>query len=54
MQCDVNKYLYDMKESIDSIDDYLEENRDFDEYQKNKLIKRAIEREPEIIGEVIG
>lgn len=47
----VLKYLYDINESIDSINDYLGENRDFLEYQKNKKLRRAIEREIEIIGE---
>lgn len=47
----VLKYLFDINESIDSIDDYLGEKRDFLEYQKNKKLRRAIEREIEIIGE---
>jgi len=47
----VDRYLYDIKESIESIEEFLGENRDFSAYQKNKLLKRAIERELEIIGE---
>ena len=50
----IEKYLFDIKESIDSIDDYLGDRRDFFEYQKNKLLRRGIERELEIIGEAIN
>ena len=50
----IEKYLYDIKESINSIEEYLEDNRDFFEYQKNKLLRRGIERELEIIGEAIN
>ena len=51
MQLEVQKYLFDIKSSIDSINDYLGEKRDFNEYENNKLLRRGIEREIEIIGE---
>ena len=35
--------------SINSINDYLGATRDFFEYQNNKLLRRAVEREIEII-----
>ncbi|TAL64867.1 MAG: DUF86 domain-containing protein [Bacteroidetes bacterium] len=54
MQLEIQKYLFDIKTSIDSINDYLGENRDFTAYKINKLLKRAIERELEIIGEAAG
>ena len=50
----IEKYLFDIKESIDSIEEYLGDKRDFFEYQKNKLLRRGIERELEIIGEAIN
>jgi len=50
----IEKYLYDIKESIDSIEEYLGDKRDFFEYQNNKLLRRGIERELEIIGEAIN
>lgn len=50
----IEKYLYDIKESIDSIDDYLGEEHDFYKYLNNKMVKRAVERELEIIGEAIN
>jgi uncharacterized protein with HEPN domain len=46
-----NKYLYDILNSINSIEEFLGTKRDFFEYQNNKMLKRAIERELEIIGE---
>ena len=51
MELKINKYLFDIITSINSIYEYLGENRDFNEYQKNKLLRRAVERELEIIGE---
>ena len=54
MQLELQKYLFDIKTSIDSINDYLGDNRDFNAYKTNKLLKRAIERELEIIGEAAG
>jgi uncharacterized protein with HEPN domain len=41
-------------ESIVSIENYLGENRDFVEYCKNKQLRRAVERELEIIGEALN
>jgi uncharacterized protein with HEPN domain len=54
MNRDVKKHLFDIKTSIDSINDYLGENPSFQEYQNNKLLRRAIEREIEIIGEAMN
>jgi uncharacterized protein with HEPN domain len=51
MQLEIKKYLFDIKLSIDSINEFIGEKRDFNEYKSNKLLKRAIEREFEIIGE---
>ncbi len=51
MELKIKKYLYDIITSINSIYEYLGENRDFNEYQNTKLLRRAVERELEIIGE---
>jgi uncharacterized protein with HEPN domain len=51
MELKIQKYLYDIITSINSIYEYLGENRDFNEYSENKLLRRAVERELEIIGE---
>jgi uncharacterized protein with HEPN domain len=54
MKREIKKYLYDIKISIESIFDYLGDRRDFFEYQSNKLLRRGIEREIEIIGEAMN
>ena len=51
MQRNIRKYLLDISTSINSINEFLGEKRDFGEYESNKLLRRAIERELEIIGE---
>ena len=51
MQLEIEKYLFDIQTSINSINEYLGSKRDFNEYENNKLLRRGIEREIEIIGE---
>lgn len=51
MQREILKYLLDIQESINSIYDYLSDKRDCNNYKSNKLLRRGIERELEIIGE---
>ena len=47
------KCLHDVQESIFSIDTFLGGKRNFVEYKSNKLLRRAVERELEIIGEAL-
>jgi uncharacterized protein with HEPN domain len=48
----VLKCLYDIKFAIEEIDSYFnQENISFANYQTNILVKRAVERDLEIIGE---
>jgi len=54
MKLEIKKHLFDIKVSIESIDEYLEGKRDFLTYQNNKILRRAIEREIEIIGEAMN
>ena len=54
MQREVLKYLMDISESIDSIYEFLGDNRNFSDYQSNKLLRRGVERELEIIGEAVS
>lgn len=54
MDKEINKFLFDIRESIISIDSYLGDKRDFNDYQSNKMLRRAIEREFEIIGEAMS
>ena len=49
------KLLYDVKLALDEIDTYFQsELKTFENYQRNIKLKRAIERNLEIIGEAIN
>ena len=50
MSEEIKKYLFDIRISIEAINEYLGEKRDFSAYLKNRLVQRAVERELEIIG----
>lgn len=54
MNQEINKYLFDILESINSIENYIGEKRDFFVYNSNKMLRRAVERELEIIGEALN
>ena len=54
MNLEIKKYLFDINESIDSIEKYLGKERDFKRYLSNKMMRRAVEREFEIIGEAMS
>jgi uncharacterized protein with HEPN domain len=48
----IEKWLYDIRIAIDEIDSYFQNiEKDFFQFQKNQMLKRAIERNLEIIGE---
>jgi uncharacterized protein with HEPN domain len=46
--------LFDIKESIVSIEQFLGDKRNFNDYQSSKIVRRAIERELGIIGEAMS
>lgn len=49
------KWLFDVKMSIDEIDHFFEnKEKNFFEYRANVMLKRAIERNLEIIGEAVN
>ena len=49
------KYLYDIEFAIEEIDSYfVNREKRFDEYSKDTILKRAIERDLEIVGEAIN
>jgi len=54
MDIEIKKYLFDINESIDSIEKYLGDKHDFEIYLANKMLRRAVEREFEIIGEAMS
>lgn len=51
----VLKWLYDIKMTIEEIDGYFEnKEKNFAEYRENIMLKRAIERNLEMIGEAVN
>ena len=54
MELEIKKFLFDIRESIDSIENYLGNKRDFKVYISDKMLRRAVEREFEIIGEAMN
>ncbi len=54
MTIDEKKYLKDIIDCIESIDEHLESRRILAEYIQNKTKRRAVERELEIIGEAMN
>jgi uncharacterized protein with HEPN domain len=54
MQLRIQKYLLDIKTSIDSIYEYIGEQRNFNDYLANKQLRRSVERELEIVGEAVN
>ncbi len=49
------KWIYDIAFSIEEIENFVRPvNSNFFEYQKNVMLKRAVERNLEIIGEVMN
>jgi uncharacterized protein with HEPN domain len=54
MNSEIQKFLFDINVSIESIETYLGDKRDYNIYKANKMLRRAIEREFEIIGEALN
>src|SRR5258706_2319787 len=54
MRDEDKKFLSDILESIDAIEEYIGPIRLFENYEKNKMLRRAVEREIEIIGEAVN
>jgi uncharacterized protein with HEPN domain len=54
MNDEIRKWLFDIIASIDSIDNYIGNRKIFEEYEKNKILRRAVEREIQIIGEAVS
>ncbi len=51
----VLKSLYDIKLAISEIESFLpQDNMNFNDYQSNQILKRAIKRNLEIFGEAIS
>ncbi|WP_258098384.1 HepT-like ribonuclease domain-containing protein [Marinoscillum pacificum] len=49
------KWLYDIKQAITEIESYFDgKDMDFLQYRNNIMLKRAVERDLEIIGEALN
>lgn len=53
MQREIKKYLFDIIECINSIEDYTKNIKTYSDFRNSKVIFRAVERELEIVGEII-
>ncbi len=54
MQKEIQTWLEDIKQSIEEIDSFLPETRNFFEFQKDLKTRKAVERNIEIIGEAVN
>jgi uncharacterized protein with HEPN domain len=54
MKHEIKVWLEDIKRSIDEIYEFLPDNKDFFEFEKDLKTKKAIERNLEIIGEALN
>ncbi len=50
----IRQYLSDILDCTNSIEDYVGKKKDYNKYIKSKLLRRAVEREIEIIGEAMN
>lgn len=51
MNIQQNKFLSDILESITCINDFVGTNKQFSNYESNRMLQAAVERHIEIIGE---
>jgi uncharacterized protein with HEPN domain len=49
----INKFLYDIKKSIEKIENYVH-NKDIDAYSNDEMLRDAVERNLLIIGEAMN
>jgi uncharacterized protein with HEPN domain len=54
MSLEVQKWLYDILVSINSINEFVGKVRLFEAYESDKKLRRAVEREITIIGEAVN
>ena len=54
MKHEIFAWLEDIKRSIDEIHEFLPEDRDYFEFDKDLKTKKAVERNIEIIGEALN
>lgn len=50
----IKQYLFDVEKSVEHVELFISSINSFEEYAKDILIRRAVEREIEIIGEAMS
>ncbi|WP_293563407.1 HepT-like ribonuclease domain-containing protein [Phaeodactylibacter sp.] len=50
----IKQYLFDIEQSISDVKSYMSTVKSLQAYEEDKLIRRAVERELEIIGEALN
>lgn len=50
----IKQYLFDIEQSIADVELFMAPIKSYEEFEKSKLVRRAIEREIEIIGEAMN
>lgn len=50
----IKQYLFDIEQSISDVKSYIAAVKSLEDYENDKLIRRAVERELEIIGEALS
>jgi len=53
MRLEVRKYLYDIKQAADLIGEFTA-GKQFSDYEENSMLRAAVERKFEIIGEALS
>ncbi len=53
MEKEIKTWLEDIRQSIDEIEEFLPEKRNFFEFQQDLKTRKAIERNIEIIGKAV-
>lgn len=54
MEIRVKKLLFDILTAIENIENYIGEEKRFEEYESNPMLQDAVERNLEIIGEAVS
>ena len=54
MEKEIKVWLFDIKQAISEIEQFLPEKKIFEDFQKDLKTKKAVERNIEIIGEAVN
>lgn len=54
MQREVKKYLFDIQSSLNNIESFVGEPKEYSAFENNLMLQQAVERNMEIIGEAVN